>query len=309
MKGLIDTTLREGVQTMGVSFSLSQKCAIVQALHEIGVEEIELGIATPLDHDLPALMAYCRRFTGRQSYSLWSMCRKDDIEYAAGLAPDVLSLSIPVSDLHIFKKLKKSRGWVLHTLRDAVVRARHLGQRISLGLEDATRAKDDFLAEVMKTAAENGVFRLRFADTVGVASPLTIHKLIAAARANYTMEIGVHTHNDFGMATANCLAALEAGASWADVTVLGLGERAGNARLEEVAAYLAIRKDRHYRTESIRELCGLVSRAANMKISARHPVIGHDIFACETGLHLQGLEMDPMTYEPYPRKRWEPGAV
>jgi len=301
MRGLIDTTLREGAQTVGIRFSLAQKQAIVQALAKTGVEEIELGIATPFDHDLPGLMDYCRQSVSPQtSYSLWSMCRKNDIEYAAGLQPDVLSLSIPVSDLHIFKKLNKSRGWVLHTLQKSIALARRLGlNRISLGLEDATRAEAGFLTEVMQIAAKNGIFRLRFADTVGIASPLAIRDLISAAKADCPLELGVHTHNDFGMATANCLTALESGADWADVTVLGLGERAGNARFEEVAGYLALQKGRHYRTENIRGLCRLVSQAANLEISARQPVIGQDIFACETGLHLQGLEQDPMTYEPY----------
>ena len=301
MKGLIDTTLREGAQTTGISFTLAQKQAIVKALIKTGVEEIELGIATPFDHDLPSLVDFCKKSTNKNlSYSLWSMCRKSDIEYAAGLKPDVLSLSIPVSDLHIVKRLNKSRGWVLRTLRETIAWAKHLGfKKMSLGLEDATTAEASFLAEIMKTAEENGIFRLRFADTVGIASPLSIRNMITAAKADYSMEIGVHTHNDFGMATANCLTALEAGADWADVTVLGIGERAGNARFEEVVGYLALQKGRHYRTENIRELCNLVSQAANQEISARHPVIGHDIFTCETGLHLQGLERDPMTYEPY----------
>ncbi|MCK5233152.1 MAG: hypothetical protein KAR13_22975, partial [Desulfobulbaceae bacterium] len=114
------------------------------------------------------------------------------------------------------------------------------------------------------------------------------------------LEIGVHTHNDFGMATANAIAALEAGADWADVTVLGLGERAGNARLEEITGYLALNsKKRTYNLQYLKNLCREVARAANNKISPRHPVVGEQIFSCESGLHLQGLLREPSTYEPF----------
>lgn len=304
MKGLIDTTLREGAQTTGISFSLRQKRDIVQALVRTGIEEIELGIATPLDPDLPKLMASCRTEACQASFSLWSMCRRSDIEYAAALEPDILSLSIPVSDLHIFKKLRKSRGWVLRTLREALAWAKDYGiKRLSLGLEDATRAEAGFLTEVMDAAVEGGVSRLRFADTVGIASPLTIINLFKHAKADYDLELGIHAHNDFGMATANCLTALEAGADWADVTIMGLGERAGNARLEEAAAYLSLQKGRPYRTEYLRELSALLSEIINEQIPVRQPVVGRDIFTCETGLHLQGLERDPETYEPYPPQK------
>ncbi len=300
MKGLIDSTLREGTQTIGVNFSFAQKQAIAEALIKIGVEEIELGTASHFDMELPCLIKYCRKFKSKSSFSVWSLCRTESIDYAASLAPDVLSLSIPVSDLHIRKKLRKSRQWCIDTLNNAVQYAQGLGiKKISLGLEDATRADANFLYELIKQAERCGVFRVRLADTVGIASPSSIQKLIAGVMANCSLEIGVHTHNDFGMATANCLTALEAGAHWADVTVLGLGERSGNARFEEVAGFLALQNGRAYQTDRLTTLCSLVSEAASKYIDPHHPIIGHKIFACETGLHLQGLENDPTTYEPY----------
>ncbi len=304
MKGLIDTTLREGAQSTGLSFSLTQRHDIIKALLSTGIEEIELGIATPRDHDLASLMSYCHGKDSATSFSLWSLCRRIDIEYAAALEPDILSLSIPVSDLHIYKKLRKSRGWVLRTLREALAWTKDYGvKRVSLGLEDATRADYRFVSEIIGVAAAEGVSRIRLADTVGIASPLVIEKMIKTAKSDFDLEFAVHTHNDFGMATANCLTALEAGADWADVTVLGLGERAGNARLEEVTAYLALQKGRLYRTECLRELSVLVSRISKQEILTRQPVIGQDIFTCETGLHLQGLEREPKTYEPYPPQK------
>ena len=304
MKGLIDSTLREGAQTVGVSFSFQQKIAIVKALADIGIEEIEIGLATRFDPELKPLMHECRKFKSPTQLSVWSLCRKEDIDYAAALNPDVLSLSLPASDRHITKKLNKSRQWCLDTLAKAVLYAKDLGiRKISLGLEDATRADPDFIQQLIKRAEKSGVARIRLADTVGIATPATIHKLISSLIANCSLEIGVHNHNDFGMATANSITALDAGAHWADVTVLGLGERTGNARTEEVAGFLALQNGRSYRTEKLKALCSLVSKAASRQIAPHQPVIGNNIFACETGLHLQGLEQDPATYEPYNPKQ------
>lgn len=300
MKGLIDSTLREGGQMVGVNFTLEQKRAIVAHLDRLGIEEIELGVATELDLKLPHLLTGCRAAGTRARLALWCRCRAEDIRMAARLRPDVLSLSIPTSDLHLTKKLGKNRGWVLEKVSQSV----HLGQElginiISLGLEDATRADPGFLLEIVNTAAAAGVDRVRLADTVGVATPAELARLVSAVKGSIAVEVGVHCHNDFGMATANSLAALEASADWADVTVLGLGERAGNARLEEVAGFLALRRHRNYRVSQLRELGELVSRLAGQPITPHHPVLGEKIFYCESGLHLQGLHADPGTYEPY----------
>lgn len=307
MKGIIDTTLREGAQTVGVSFSFTQKLAIVEAVSQCGIEEIELGIATRLDTELHGLLAASRKIARQTSFSLWCRCNDDDITFAATLMPDTLSLSIPVSDLHIEKKFGRNRAWVEKRVKESIQLAARCGiRKISLGLEDATRASHDFLETIISLAAENGAHRIRFADTVGIATPMTIVHLLQSTHTS-GLEIGVHAHNDFGMATANALTALENGADWADTTVLGIGERAGNARLEEVAGFLALRAGRSYRTEKLSPLCQLVSEAASKAIDPHHPVVGKEIFACETGLHLQGLEKDPATYEPYNPK--EVGAV
>lgn len=300
MQGLIDSTLREGGQMVGVNFTLDQKMAIVAQLDRLGIEEIEVGVATSLDRDLPPFLAECREQVISARLALWCRCRADDIKMAARLRPDVLSLSIPASDLHITKKLGKDRSWVLETVNQSVHLSQNLGiSIISLGLEDATRADPEFLLEIVNTATVAGVERVRLADTVGVATPAELARLVSAVKGSVAVEVGVHCHNDFGMATANSLAALEAGADWADVTVLGLGERAGNARLEEVAGFLALRHHRNYRVSQLRELGELVSRLAGQTITPHHPVLGEKIFYCESGLHLQGLHADPGTYEPY----------
>ncbi len=300
MHGLVDSSLREGEQMVGVKFSLAEKYEIIKGLLRVGVEEIELGVASELNIELGELVEHSRRSLGAERIALWCRCKEDDIRFAAGLRVDVLSLSIPVSDLHIEKKLAKSRKWVVDTLVYSITLAKQLKiPYVSLGLEDATRADETFLFEVVKQAAAAGVDRVRLADTVGVATPIAVHELVQRVRAVTSCEIGVHMHNDFGMATANCLAALDAGADWADVTILGLGERAGNSRLEEVAGFLALQCGRQYKSQCLRSLSQQVAAMLKREIPPQQPLVGEKIFACESGIHLHGLQCDPATYEPY----------
>ncbi|MCX5876699.1 MAG: pyruvate carboxyltransferase [Deltaproteobacteria bacterium] len=299
VRGLVDSTLREGSQTVGVAFTLEQKVAIARYLARVGVEEVEVGIASPLERELPGLVARCRSEAGVRRLGLWCRCREEDIACALRLGPDVLSLSVPVSDLHIKVKLGLDRVAVAKMVAKSIAKARAAVPYVSLGLEDATRADSAFLREIIAVACASGVDRIRIADTVGVATPGGIATLVRELHHDFAVEIGVHMHNDFGMATANAIAALEAGAHWADVTVLGLGERAGNSRLEEVAGYLALQGDRPYDTTLFPNLASLAADCSGRKIEPHQPVIGAGIFACETGLHLAGLAKDPRTYEPY----------
>ena len=314
VRGLVDSTLREGCQTVGVAFSLEQKVALARDLVRVGIEEVEVGIASPLDRELPALVARCRGEAGVRRLGLWCRCREEDIACGLQLAPDVLSLSVPVSDLHVRVKLNLKRSAVAEMVARAVSRARGAVPYVSLGLEDATRAEPAFLREIVRVASESGVDRIRIADTVGVATPGSIGALVRELGRDFAVEIGVHMHNDFGMATANGIAALEAGAHWADVTVLGLGERAGNSRLEEVAGYLALQGARPYETTRLKSLAQYAAGCSGRTIEPHQPVIGAGIFACETGLHLAGLAKDPRTYEPYEpvrvgaRRQWSYGA-
>lgn len=314
VRGLVDSTLREGCQTAGVAFTLEQKVALARDLVRVGIEEVEVGIASPLDCELSELVARCRREAGVRRLGLWCRCRPEDIACALRLGPDVLSLSVPVSDLHIATKLNMERGAVAGLVAKAIATARAGVGYLSLGLEDATRAAPDFLRQIIRVACANGVDRIRIADTVGVATPGEIGALVRELCRTCTVEIGVHMHNDFGMGTANAIAALEAGAHWADVTVLGLGERAGNSRLEEVAGYLALQGGRPYETTRLKTLAQHAAGCSGRTIEPHHPVIGAGIFACETGLHLAGLAKDPRTYEPYEpalvgaRRQWSYGG-
>ena len=301
MQGLIDSTLREGAQSVGVHFSMQDKVEIVKQLTEIGIEEIELGIAAVGAEPLDGLFSRCRPLQKKSRFALWCRCNKEDIAAAAQLHPDVLSLSIPASDLHLHEKLGRDRKWAATSLRAAIHQARNMGLKyISVGFEDAGRADPLFVKQLAQIVHQNGGQRIRLADTVGTCSPGQIQEMITCLRQTTPLAIGIHAHNDFGMATANTITALAAGADWGDVSVLGLGERAGMARLEEVAGFLALQNHRPtYRPELLKLLCETVSRASKRNIEPHHPVIGEEIFACETGLHLQGLLREPSTYEPF----------
>ncbi len=297
---IIDTTLREGGQTPGVVFSLETKKKIVRHLVAVGVDEIELGIASVKERDMGRLTGWIRSAFPVQSFSLWCRCRREDIRFAATLQPAVLALSIPVSDLHLERRLGKGRAWAENRLAESIQLALSLGiPRVAVGFEDATRADHGFVKELAHVAHGAGAFRLSLADTVGVASP----KKMAALRdvvGGVGLQLGVHCHNDFGMATANTIASFECGAAWGDVTVFGIGERAGNSRLEEVVSYLALQMGvKRYDLRPLPELSQLVARESGRAIDSARPIVGAELFTCETGLHVQGLMVDPQTYEPF----------
>ncbi|TKB24428.1 hypothetical protein FCL47_18270 [Desulfopila sp. IMCC35006] len=298
---IIDTTLREGEQTPGLLFSLAEKKRILDGLVKIGVTEAELGVSSKFHPCPESLIDYCRTTHPHLTLSLWSRCRKEDIIHASGLAPDILSLSIPVSDLHLQDRLHKNRLWALHTMAASIDLARQMGMAVSVGFEDATRSDPNFLVQMAEAAQHHGAVRIRLADTVGIASPTQFTTLIdTLKKAHIDCQLAVHTHNDFGMATANAIAALEAGASSVDAVVLGLGERTGCARLEEIVGYLSLARGvQNLRAEFLKPLARYVAQITGRTIAGNRPVIGEDIFTCETGLHLQGLQNKPETYEPF----------
>lgn len=302
---IIDTTLREGEQTPGTTFSLADKFRILDGLARVGVDEAELGISSQFTSCTGPLVRYCRSHHPQLSLSLWSRCNSDDIEHAGKLQPDILSLSIPVSDIHLHKRLKKDRRWAKISMIDGLRQAIHLGMVTSIGFEDATRSDPLFLREMARTAVEHGASRIRIADTVGISSPGRFANLISDIKVDIgNCRLAVHTHNDFGMATANGVAAVEAGANSVDTVVLGLGERTGCARLEEVAGYFSlIHGDQRYKPEHLKPLADLLASLTGKNIPGNQPLVGEDIFTCETGLHVQGLQADPVSYEPFPPER------
>ncbi len=278
MKGIIDTILREGEQTANVYFDLAEKLHIISLLIKVGIDEIELGIAAQ-DPEIDELIKEAGKLAGCPKLALWCRCLPKDIEESLKLCPDILAISIPVSDIHIKNKLGRDRKWAPAKVCEGIRQAGDLSScYLSLGLEDAFRADMDFVEEVCLLAEKEGINRIRFADTVGIMDPIAIFDVISRLRSLLSVDIGVHTHNDFGMATANAISALAAGADFVDVTVNGLGERAGNAALEEVAAFLTKRKGiGRYNLKHPRPLSDYVARVSNLPFSPKKPVVGKDI--------------------------------
>jgi len=293
-----DTTLRDGEQTAGVVFSNAEKVAIARMLDEVGVHQIEAGIPV-MGGDERAVIEEIAHMGLRASVLGWNRANVADIQTSLDCGVDAVAISLATSDIHINTKLQKDRPWVIRTIRECVAFAKEAGVYVSVNAEDASRTELGFLIEYAKAAQAEGADRLRFCDTIGLMEPFRTYEVVKRVREATGIEIEMHTHNDFGMAVANAIAGIHAGATWVNTTVGGLGERAGNAALEEVVMALKYVEgwEQQFDTKRFREIGEYVAAAAGRTIPVWKSVIGTNMFAHESGIHADGVIKNPKTYE------------
>lgn len=297
---LDDTTLRDGEQTAGVVFANKEKVRIAKLLDEIGIHQIEAGIPF-MGGDEREVIEEIAHLGLNASVLGWNRAATPDIQSSLDCGVDAIAISLATSDIHIETKLMKDRKWVLDTISECVAYAKDKNPDVyvSVNAEDASRTEVGFLIKYAKAAKKQGADRLRFCDTIGIMEPFRTYQVVKHLVEETGLEIEMHTHNDFGMAVANALAGLHAGATWVNVTVGGLGERAGNAALEEVAMALKYIEeyDLGMDTTRFREIGEYVMGAAGRQIPAWKSVIGTNMFAHESGIHADGVIKNPKTYE------------
>ncbi|PYG84827.1 homocitrate synthase NifV [Ruminiclostridium sufflavum DSM 19573] len=229
-KYLTDTTLRDGEQSPGFAFNIAEKARLAQLMDEAGIYQIEAGVPAMGKHEKDAI---CKIVSNKKNarISTWNRIIKEDILHSFDCCPDIIHISAPVSYVHIYSKLKKNKVWLQKSLQDCVSLALDKGYTVTVGMEDASRADITFIISIANIMKDMGVAGIRFADTVGVLTPFRTYQAISEIINNTGISVGIHAHNDLGMAVANSLEAAKAGADFIDTTLFGIGERAGNCDL------------------------------------------------------------------------------
>ena len=306
---VFDTTLRDGEQAPGFSMDVPSKLSLARALDALGVDIIEAGfpIASPADSEATRQVAIEVR---RPIIAVLARCRQQDIDEAArALEPAErkrIHTFLATSDLHIERKLRTTREACLGAIIDGIRRARQFTDDVEFSAEDATRSDRDFLCRVVEAAIENGATTINLPDTVGYSVPAEIREFFSEIRQRVPNSdkavFSTHCHDDLGLAVANSLAALEGGVRQVECTINGIGERAGNASLEEIVMALRVRHDRlpfdtAIQSELLYQTSRLLSEVTNEPVQSNKAIVGRNAFAHEAGIHQDGMLKDKRTYE------------
>ena len=309
---IFDTTLRDGEQTPGVSVTPEQKIQIAIKLDELGVDVIEAGFPIVSHGEMTAIKTISQYGLKSEICAL-ARAVQADIDAVINCDVNYVHTFIATSDIHMQHKLRMSREQVLEKAIWSVDYAKKHGMRVEFSAEDATRSDREFLRRVFKAVADVGADRLDIPDTVGYATPQYIAQIVTDVKAetNNEIPISMHCHDDFGLAVANTISGIEAGASCAHVTINGLGERAGNASLEEfvMALQCLYNKKHNIKTELLYETSRYISNTMGIVVQPNKAIIGENAFGHESGIHTHGIISNPLTYEPISpeivgRRRW-----
>jgi len=297
---IFDTTLRDGEQTPGIALSLDEKVMIAGALNDLGVDVIEAGFPRASKGEREAVSRINSLGLESQVCGL-ARSRREDVDAVLDCGLDYIHTFIATSDLHLKYKLKMDREQVMRAAVDTIDYAKDHGLVVEFSCEDATRTSIDFLKEMHVAVQEAGADKINVPDTVGVISPPAMEHLIGELMTVTNVPISVHCHDDFGLAVANSMAAVRAGARQVHVCVNGLGERSGNAALEEIVMGLMAfyNVPTNLDTRKIGPICKTVSRVTGYPIPRNKSIVGVNAFAHESGIHVHGVLGDPSTYEAF----------
>lgn len=295
-----DTTLRDGEQTPGVCLRTPEKLKIARKLDELRLHQIEAGFPVVSREEKRSVTAIAGENLDAQ---ILALCRtkKEDIDTALDCNVDGIITFLGTSDLHLKHKLKVSQEDALNICMNSIEYAKEHGLFVAFSAEDATRTDLDFLKNIYRRAQSYGADRVHIADTVGAISPQGMGYLVGELKKEIDIEIALHCHNDFGMALSNSIAGLLAGASAVSTTVNGIGERAGNTSLEELVMTLLLiyGVDLDFNISVFYELSQMVEELTNMKVPDNKPIVGKNVFRHESGIHVDAVIEEPLTYEPF----------
>jgi 2-isopropylmalate synthase len=296
---IFDTTLRDGEQTPGVSLTFEDKIEIARQLSKLGVDSIEAGFPASSDGERKVVKEIVKTGLGSEICGL-ARANRNDIDAAIGCDVDAVHVFIPTSPVQMKYAVNLTPEQVVSATADSVEYVKKHGLTCEFSPMDATRSELPFLKQVCRAAEKAGMDRLNVPDTVGIMIPRTMSKLIEDIKTAVTVPISIHCHDDFGMAVANSLAAVEAGASQVHCTINGLGERAGNASLEEVvmALHMIYKLKTGVHSRLLYSTSRMVATLTGITVQANKAIVGENAFAHESGIHTRGVTVKPLTFEP-----------